>query len=46
MSAIIDADTIQAAGIMARASEQIAKSPFADVEPFDAEKWVSDVIGS
>ena len=40
MTEIYDADEMQA-GL-----DEIQRGPFADVEPFDPEQFISDVIGS
>lgn len=43
---VIDADTLQAAAIQQGAAAAIADTPFADAEPFDAESFVNDIVGS
>jgi hypothetical protein len=42
----IDADIVQAAAMARQAEAEIQRGPFADAEPFDAGKFVTDVIGS
>ena len=46
MNKIIDADMEQARAAMVAGCWQVQTGPFADVEPFDPEKFISDVIGS
>jgi len=46
MNKIIDADMEQARAAMVAGCRLVQDGPFADVEPFDPEKFVSDVIGS
>lgn len=43
---IIDADTEQAAASMRKSTAAIADTPFGDTEPFDAGKFVTDLVGS
>lgn len=43
---ILDADTLQAAATMRKAGTAIASTPFADAEPFNPAKFVSDRVGS
>lgn len=46
MAPVIDADTLQAAATMREAEAAIQNTPFADVEPFDPVKFISDRVGS
>ena len=46
MNKIIDAEIEQAAMGIRGAAAAISGTPFADVEPFDPEKFVNDIVGS
>ena len=46
MTSLIDADLLQAALGIRGAAAKIQDTVFADVEPFDPERFVEDVIGS